>query len=285
MIGVSWAILDGTLQFFRYCCWFTSATLRQTSPAHVLCLIVLILLLFYNQRLHLSRKVGMYRPLLKKICLYQRVWGFEELQLAPNFWKQNVPCMKWAWSCTLVLSLGIDSAGISGSWPNQNLFLFMFPSETNLFSLHYAYFHLCANENTRLFQGAAWKVSESFGHLSEILQAIWCLLWRVAVKDCRVCVCVYRERERERVFLLVIPLWDCQTVWSGLVCSATRKKASQALTMCFDQASSLKTVLSPWKKIIFLLSIVCSPLSQVTHKISCQWRNFSIFPCFTLCTG
>lgn len=237
MIGVSWAILDGTLQFFRYCCWFTSATLRQTSPAHVLCLIVLILLLFYNQRLHLSRKVGMYRPLLKKICLYQRVWGFEELQLASNFWKQNVPCMKWAWSCTLVLSFGIDSAGISGSWPNQNLFLFMFPSETNLFSLHYAYFHLCANENTRLFQGAAWKVSESFGHLSEILQAIWCLLWRVAVKDCRVCVCVYRERERE----YSCSIYLCETarlsglVWSVLLhvkrphkhsqCASTRHQA------------------------------------------------------------
>lgn len=113
----------------------------------------------------------------------------------------------------------------------------MFPSETNLFSLHYAYFHLCANENTGLFQGAAWKVSESFGHLSEILQAIWCLLWRVAVKDCRVCVCVYRERERE----YSCSIYLCETarlsglVWSVLLhvkrphkhsqCASTRHQA------------------------------------------------------------
>lgn len=108
----------------------------------------------------------------------------------------------------------------------------MFPSETNLFSLHYAYFHLCANENTGLFQGAVWKVSESFGYLSEILQAIWCLLWRVAVKDCR--VCVYTERESIPARYTFVRLPDC-LIWSALLhvkrphkhsqCASTRHQA------------------------------------------------------------
>lgn len=107
-------------------------------------------------------------------------------------------CMRWARPCTLMLKLGIASAviGVNPGQTETRFCLCMFLSKINLSFLHYAYFHLCANESAGLFQGIAWKIFVSFCHISEILQSIWCLLWHVAVKDCRVCVfiCVWGER-------------------------------------------------------------------------------------------
>lgn len=131
----------------------------------------------------------------KKICLCQGGQDF---------------CVRWAWSCTLVPNLGLTSAGIRMN-PGQTETRFCLCSFLKLISffLHYAYFHLCANESTGLFQGIAWKISVSFGHLSEILQSIWCLLWRVAVKDCRVRVFICVRGERAPAHCAFVRLPDC----------------------------------------------------------------------------
>lgn len=142
--------------------------------------------------------------------------GLEELQLPANLIRKEraMPCVRWAWSCTVVLNLGIASAGIRVK-PGQTETRFCLCSFLKLISLfstmHISTFVLMkALDCSRELHGKyLWALAISLKYYSRFGVCFGALLWKIVE-----CVCLYVYRERG--LLLIVPLWGCQTVWPHL---------------------------------------------------------------------
>lgn len=254
MISVSWAIQDGTL-LFRPCCSFTLTALKLQArwlpsiqfPQPCCC---------FTTRDCDEHKVNASATFKKILFVPRRTrQGLEELQLLANLiWKERaMPCMRWARSCTLVLNLGIASAGIRVK-PGQTetrFCLYSFLKLISLFStMHISTFVLmkvldCSRE---LHEKYLWALAISLKYYSRFGVCFGTLLWKIVE-----CVCLYMYGERG--LLLIVPLWGCQTVWPHLFyCKwkGTREHSLRAWTRAllgtrFGSSSvSLKNHLSDW---------------------------------------
>lgn len=175
-----------------------------------------ILLLFYNQRLCLSRRMWMHQPLpSKSVCAKEdRILRSCDCQLtSPGKKAWCLACCR-AWFCTLALNLGIASAGIRVN-PGQTETRFCLCSFLKLISLfstmHISTFVLMkALDCSRGSHGKyLWALAISLKYYSRFDVCFGALLWKIVE-----CVCLYAYGERG--LLLIVPLWGCQTVWPRL---------------------------------------------------------------------
>lgn len=162
-------------------------------------------------------------------------------------------CVRWDWSCTLALNLGIASAGIRVN-PGRTKTRFCLCSFLKLISLfstmHISTFVLMkALDCSRGSHGKyLWALAISLKYYSLFGVCFGTLLWKIVE-----CVCLYAYRERR--LLLIVPLWGCQTVWPHLFyckwkgpreCSLHAWTGAPLGTTLGSCSVSLKNHLSAW---------------------------------------